>query len=587
MRKKRSVSIAAVVVVLIILSYFMDYFAVFQNMIYDNLYESEERALDDIVIVGIDDMSYKNIGRWPYSREIQSEIFRRILKDRPAVLGIDVIYDSKTNEEDDQKLVRTLKGNPVVGAGILVSLDEKWGYIPQNAHVVPFAELDQVISTGYINTYTDEKDNGVVRKTVLSKTLDGDPYNSFAYEIYKAYVTSQNGNADVEAYSNEMNKPLYIDYAGRPTHFTNISAYMVYRDMIPEGFFEDKIVLFGPYSLGMQDEYPTPIDKDEKMFGIEIHANIIQDLIDDSFKKDLNGFADLGLIIITAIAAFAASRRAKPSIALFINVLMIAAELLMGRYLYTKGYVFQVIYPIVTVISIYLITLVYNYIEQMLERKRITGIFGKYVAPQIVKKILEDGEESLKLGGSRKYISVLFVDIRGFTPLSEKAEPEEVVEILNEYLDLCARAIFNNGGTLDKFIGDATMAIYNAPLDLEDHAFYAIKTAWEMKQGAEPLMKKIQKKYDRTVQFGIGINTGYAVVGNIGSNERMDYTAIGDTVNISARLESNAKGGQILISKETYELVKDKISASSLGGLKVKGKTEELEVFQVEGIQIK
>ncbi|WP_027399131.1 adenylate/guanylate cyclase domain-containing protein [Anaerovorax odorimutans] len=586
MKSKKSIYVVMAVITFIIFSFFMDYFIVFQNMIYDNIYESKEEISDDIIIVGIDNMSYEKLGRWPYSRDVQSEIFEKILKDKPAVLGIDIIYDSKTNDSDDLKLINTLKGNPVVSGSILVSGMEKWGYTSENTYITPFGELDNIITTGFVNPQIDSKDNGVIRKTVLSKTFNKDIYNSFSYEIYRKYVLHNNINANFNKFDNKINKSLYINYAAKPMEFKNISAYLVYNNMIPEGFFEDKIVLFGPYSLGMQDEYPTTIDKDEKMFGIEVHANIIQDLINDSFKKDLNGSIDLILIVLTGFISFIILRKTKPSIAFLLNIFIIIAYIIFGKYLYSKGFIFQVIYPIVTVLIIYIITLIYNYIEQMLERKRITGIFGKYVAPQIVNKVLEDGEESLKLGGIRKYISVLFVDIRDFTTLSEKAEPEEVVEILNEYLDLCSKSIFNNGGTLDKFIGDAAMAIFNAPFELNDHAFCAIKTAWEMKQGAEFLKEKIQKKYDRTVQFGIGINTGYAVIGNIGSKERMDYTAIGDTVNTSARLESNAKAGQILISKETYELVKDKVLVTPLGGIMVKGKTEEIEVYQIDGIKI-
>lgn len=168
--------------------------------------------------------------------------------------------------------------------------------------------------------------------------------------------------------------------------------------------------------------------------------------------------------------------------------------------------------------------------------------------------------------------------------MSEKATPEEVVEILNEYLNLCASSIVGEGGTLDKFIGDAAMAIFNAPLDLEDHALHAVKTALAMKKGSLELESKLEKRFGRAVKFGIGINTGYAVVGNIGCNFRMDYTAIGDTVNTAARLESNAKPGQILISQATYELVKDKIISKALGSIKVKGKEEELQIYEVEGL---
>ena len=211
-------------------------------------------------------------------------------------------------------------------------------------------------------------------------------------------------------------------------------------------------------------------------------------------------------------------------------------------------------------------------------------MFGKYVAPQVVEQILKGSQESLHLGGIRRMITALFVDIRGFTPLSEKAEPEEIVDILNDYLNLTAESIFKYEGTLDKFIGDATMAIYNAPIELEDHAYRAVQTAWAMKQGSYILQEKLEKKFGKGVQFGIGINTGYAVVGNIGAKFRMDYTAIGDTVNTAARLESNAKAGQILLSKSTYELVKDKVEVTPLGEIKVKGKEQGIEIYQLEKV---
>jgi len=190
----------------------------------------------------------------------------------------------------------------------------------------------------------------------------------------------------------------------------------------------------------------------------------------------------------------------------------------------------------------------------------------------------------LQLGGSRREITVLFVDIRGFTPLSEAAAPEEVVEILNEYLTLVAQCIFKYGGTLDKFIGDAAMAMFNAPLDLEDHCLKAVQAAWAMKEGATPLQQRLEEKFGRTVQFGIGVNTGPAVIGNIGASFRMDYTAIGDTVNTAAHLESNAKPGQILLSQDVYEKVKERVAAANLGEIKVKGKAQGVNVFQVDGV---
>ena len=184
----------------------------------------------------------------------------------------------------------------------------------------------------------------------------------------------------------------------------------------------------------------------------------------------------------------------------------------------------------------------------------------------------------------------MFVDIRGFTPLSESLQPEQVVDILNEYLNLTTQSIFKNNGTLDKFIGDATMAVFNAPFDLEDYEMCALRTARDIVAGAKALEASCEARYGKKVSFGVGVNCGDAVVGNIGCDFRMDYTAIGDTVNTAARLESNAKPGQVLISQKIYERVKDKdVEAEPIGEIPLKGKSKGLFVYRlmkVDGIEV-
>ena len=168
--------------------------------------------------------------------------------------------------------------------------------------------------------------------------------------------------------------------------------------------------------------------------------------------------------------------------------------------------------------------------------------------------------------------------------MSESVEPEEVVGILNEYLNLTTDSIFKNGGTLDKFIGDATMAVFNAPFDLEDYVYKAVCTARDIAAGSAALQEKLQKQFGKTISFGIGVNCGNAVVGNIGCEARMDYTAIGDTVNTASRLESNAKPGQILISKDVYEQIKTRIKATEVGIIPLKGKSNGVFVYSVDEV---
>ena len=207
--------------------------------------------------------------------------------------------------------------------------------------------------------------------------------------------------------------------------------------------------------------------------------------------------------------------------------------------------------------------------------------FKKYVAPQVVDSVFKNGDYKINLGGEKRSVACLFVDIRGFTTLSEALEPGEVVEILNEYLSLVAKAIFDNGGTLDKFIGDAAMALFNAPFDLDDYIYRACRTAIDIRSGAKALDDICLKRFNKSVGFGIGVNYGDAVVGNIGSEVRMDYTAIGDTINTASRLESNAKRNEILISEAVYLMVKDRIECEYVGELALKGKSKALPTYKI------
>jgi class 3 adenylate cyclase/PAS domain-containing protein len=217
------------------------------------------------------------------------------------------------------------------------------------------------------------------------------------------------------------------------------------------------------------------------------------------------------------------------------------------------------------------------------EKERIKGVFGRFVSPDVVKELVE-GNVDIQLGGSVKEISVLFVDIRGFTAFSEVNPPEKVVAMVNKYLGLTSVSIQENGGMIDKYIGDATMAIFNAPHDLQDHPLYACKAAWAMKQGAAAIQKEIFEQYGVDLKFGVGVNTGNAVIGNMGSDFRMDYTAIGDTVNTAARLEANAKGGQIIISDATYQQVKDHVEVTDLGILNVKNKKVSIQIYSLDNV---
>ena len=259
-------------------------------------------------------------------------------------------------------------------------------------------------------------------------------------------------------------------------------------------------------------------------------------------------------------------------------------KLLSGLILFNQGYTMNVLSVPVLAIVIAVIYVAVHYYEARMAKRSIEKAFSKYVAPQVVEEIAKDGTYELKLGGENRDIAVMFVDIRGFTPLSESLEPEQVVDILNGYLELTTRCIFRHGGTLDKFVGDATMAVFNSPFNTEDYIYKAILTAWDIVQGGNKIEEEFVKRYGKHVGFGVGVNCGPAVVGNIGCDFRMDYTAIGDTVNTAARLEANAPRGNVYISQSVREALGDRITVEDVGEIPLKGKSKGVFVYTVTGV---
>ena len=588
------------IILMVLLFSIFSYYNSFEKVegnLQDSLLESPDSPDTNIKIIAIDDESLADLGQWPWPRYFYADLINMLSKGNPAVIGIDVLFSEETNNpEYDKAFAEAMKSFgrvvlPVYGEFDTytrldnmeaVNLYEPISILKSNSvlgHINGFADGSESISFGFDG-------DGIMRKGLLYFTYNERQINSFDWAVYSEYIKQTQG------YYPEMDVPLlggnrfYIDYVGGPGQYEAIPFHLVLDGSIPPEYFEDAIVLIGPYTVGIaKDTYMTPLDHQQPMYGVEVHANAIQTLLYKNYRQEVHPVINIIILIFLGILGYCIHKRLKPLHSALLMIVSCIAYISIAKLIFSRGFILQLIYPVVLTVLTYLLTLIYKYIQEQIERRRITDVFGKYVAPQVVEQILIKGEEGLKLGGSRKEISVLFVDIRGFTPLSEKVEPEEVVEILNEYLNLCAQSIFDYDGTLDKFIGDATMAIFNAPLDLEDHAFKAVQAALSMKNGSETLQKKLEEKFGKSVQFGIGINTGHAIIGNIGAKFRMDYTAIGDTVNTAARLESNAEPGQIIISQSTYEMVKDKIHATPLGEIKVKGKEKGISAYQVDEIK--
>ena len=348
--------------------------------------------------------------------------------------------------------------------------------------------------------------------------------------------------------------------------------------------FADRIVLVGVYAPGLQDAYNVAVQKGAQMYGVEIHANILEAVMERKTALPVNSALYALICTIIVVGFYFLIRKLKIRYSILLLIGLIILDVGVGKVLYLNGFIINIVELPIVLLLTYVVHLIYEYLAEVLHKRKVLSAFKKYVAPQVVEEISKKGDFQIALGGENRHIAVLFVDIRGFTPMSESLQPEEVVGILNEYLNLTTDSIFKNGGTLDKFIGDATMAVFNAPFDLDDYIYKAVCTAKDIASGSAELQEKLQKRFGKTISFGIGVNCGNAVVGNIGCEARMDYTAIGDTVNTAARLESNAKPGQILISQDVYEQVKERVQVTEVGVIPLKGKSNGVFVYSVDEV---
>lgn len=551
-----------------------------------------------IFIIGIDDKTlerYGPVNTW--SRELSAQLVEILNADdnvRPAVIGFDVLYSERGDREGDAHFARACaEGGNVVAATSFVfketpEKDEK-GRIIYNPFYVdyvitPYKELSESVDKGYANTMVDS--DGYVRQAMTHLDHEGERVYSLSSQVYKQYQESQ-GKEAVFPDTYGRNNRYYFSYSGKPGGYNTVSMADVLDGTIDGKLFKDAVVLVGAYAVGMQDSYTPAITHNSQMYGVEIHANIIEALLEERTQTPISPFAYGMLAGILCGLFFIGMRKLKIIPATLVLAVAVILDIVFARVMYVRGSIVPVILLPSAFTLIYLARMIQGYLAEILRRRRVVNVFKQYVAPQVVDKISKDRDFELVLGGENRHVAVLFVDIRGFTTMSESLQPEEVVEILNEYLSLTTRAIFDNGGTLDKFVGDAAMAVFNAPFDLDDYIFRAVCTAWDMKAGSDAIADKFERRFGKSVAFGIGVNCGDAVVGNIGCEFRMDYTAIGDTVNTAARLESNAKRGQILISEQVYEAVKDRVLATPIGEIPLKGKTNGVFVYQLDEVKKK
>ncbi|MBQ7954151.1 MAG: adenylate/guanylate cyclase domain-containing protein [Lachnospiraceae bacterium] len=548
-----------------------------------------------IKIIKIDDRTMNQMGEFStWNRDVYADLVEKLCVSqeiRPAVIGFDILFTNDKDAKSDERFAKVCEqnGNVVMGFSYVftkeVTSDENGNLVVNGMavqeKVLPYAALGKVTEQGFVNALMDE-DDGIIRSSLLYfDEQDGTRTKSFSSAIYDKYMEDMGKEA---VYPTEKSG-MTFRYSGNPEEYENISLVDVLNGTVPAEAFDGCIVLVGAYAKGMMDAYFVPVDRSSQMYGVEIHANTIQALMEGKTLTNVSKVVDGMIAAVMVIALVLICERLSVVKVVIVCLSTAVAKLVVQFVLFNLGYTCNVlVVPVMAVlIGIYYIAV--HYYKANAAKRSIERAFSKYVAPQVVEEITKNGTYELKLGGEKRDVAVLFVDIRGFTPLSESLEPEQVVDILNGYLALTTESIFRHGGTLDKFIGDATMAVFNAPFDTEDYIFKAILAAWDIVQGGKRIEKEFLDRYGKNVGFGVGVNCGPAVVGNIGCDFRMDYTAIGDTVNTAARLEANAPGGTVYISEYVYEQVKERITVDEVGEIPLKGKSKGVFVYSVTGVK--
>lgn len=557
----------------------------------DVLYHHAGKTDAKIKIIKIDDRTMNQLGDFStWSRDTYAQLVEKLsVSDEchPSVIGFDVLFSSEKESEADKRFVDACAkhNNVVTGFAYVfkseVNSDDEGNLVVNKMSVEekiePYEDLRKTTAQGFVNALMDEDDSIIRSSFLYFDEEDGTRQKSFSAKIYEKYMETSGKEITYPTDSSTM----AFRYSGNPAEYENVSMIDVLNGTVPAEAFDDCIVLVGAYAAGMMDAYFVPVDRAQQMYGVEIHANVIQALMEEKTLETVPVWIDSIIAAIVALVLVLICERLSVIRVILVCVATIIVKLAAGFVLFGMGYSTNVLtIPCISIlIGIYYIAL--HYYRAKAAKKSIEKAFSKYVAPQVVDEISKEGSYELKLGGEKRNVAVLFVDIRGFTPLSESLEPEQVVDILNGYLALTTASIFRHGGTLDKFIGDATMAVFNAPFDTDDYIYRAILTAWDIVQGGNRIEKEYLKRYGKHVGFGVGVNCGEAVVGNIGCEFRMDYTAIGDTVNTAARLEANAPRGTVYISESVYEQIKDRIKVEPIGEIPLKGKSKGVFVYSV------
>jgi adenylate cyclase len=598
-----------------------------------------------VVIVDIDEKSLKTIGQWPWPRTRVADLITRLTQMGALVIAFDIVFaepdrmspniaadafrdlDEATREKlrvlpsNDTVLADALRHSRVVlgesglpfavpqaGAGPPIGLATMGG--DPRAYLLNFPGLlrnvpvlEEAASGRGLFTIRAERD-GIVRRVPIVMQAQGAVMPSLTLEMLRVVSGSstvlirsdhagvQNASVPGFVVPTDRNGQLWIHFAPHD-QARYVSAADVLEGRVPAERVARRLVLIGTSAVGLLDAKTTPVDP--VMPGVEVHAQVLESVLTDSVLSSPNYAigVELCAALLLGIAIIWLAPILSPAILLIFGVAIVGVTVGASWYFYLQSrLLFDFTYPLLSSALVYLTLVFSNYISEQAQRRRIRSAFGQYLSPALVEQLAQSPQK-LVLGGEEREMSILFSDVRGFTTISElyKEDPQGLTSLMNSFLTPLTNAIIEHKGTIDKYMGDAIMAFWNAPLDDARHEHNACEAALEMLDRVDTLNRHREQQASETgqrfipIKVGVGINTGKCVVGNMGSDLRFNYSVLGDAVNLASRLEGQSKnyGVPIIIGSKTASGLGDKYAVLELDCITVKGKTEPESVFTVLG----
>jgi adenylate cyclase len=523
----------------------------------------------DVVLVAVDNKTLSVLNRQPpYPRSLHARVIDFLHRAGARVIGYDIQFVGKTTSAQDGPLIAAVRrARPMV----LATHDVNGPPLRIPAGVRDAHSLGATLASVGVPTDSDSE----VRQIFYQ------PVDIIGFDTA---VASMALGVSSDSFPGDS---FWIDFAGPPATVPTYSFSDVLLGHVPAKAFAGKVVVVGYTDPSLQDIFKTPVS-DSFMSGPEVHVNAIDTILDGFPLRTAPGWANVLVLIVagTLVPLVSAVRRAAWTIAAAVIGLVALAVLF--QLAFNSGLILGVTRPVLALALSTVGSVAGGYLIETRERRRMRQIFTRFVPRDVVDDVIERTDEDLRLGGVRRDGTVMFTDLRGFTTFSEQLQPEQVVDVVNHYLSEMTDAILHHGGTLVSFMGDGIMALFGAPLEQPDHADRALRTVREMLDVRLPRFNQwlAEHGFDKQFRMGIGVNSGQVMSGNVGSTQRLEYTALGDTTNTAARLEGMTKGTehQAFIADSTRQrLSQGGEDLIELGEFEVRGRAAKIKLWTVRG----